>query len=60
MAKTLRRCSSRRVGSAATGVPLVYTYILDPASRTYRDGGVFTGTVKATVPFPVEIDLSAH
>ena len=47
-----------RIEQAATGVPLVYTYILDPASRTYRDGEVFTGTVKASVPFLVEIDLS--
>ncbi len=47
-----------RVEQATTGVPLVYTYVLDPASRVYRDGEVFTGTVKATVPFSVEIDLS--
>jgi Uma2 family endonuclease len=48
---------SWRVEQPATGVPLVYTYILDPASRTYRDGDVFTGVVKALAPFPVEIDL---
>jgi Uma2 family endonuclease len=47
-----------RVEQATTGVPLVYTYVLDPASRIYRDGEVFTGIVKATVPFSVEIDLS--
>jgi len=47
-----------RVEQATTGVPLVYTYVLDPASRVYRDGEVFTGIVKATVPFSVEIDLS--
>ena len=47
-----------RIEQAVTGVPLVYAYILDPASRTYRDGEVFTGAVKATVPFQVEIDLS--
>ncbi|GAQ58444.1 Uma2 family endonuclease [Streptomyces acidiscabies] len=47
-----------RVEQAATGVPLVYTYVLDPATRTYRDGDVFTGTVKAVAPFPVEIDLA--
>ncbi|GAV45298.1 Uma2 family endonuclease [Streptomyces acidiscabies] len=46
------------VEQAATGVPLVYTYVLDPATRTYRDGDVFTGTVKAVAPFPVEIDLA--
>ena len=48
-----------RVEQAATGIPLVYTYVLDPASRVYRDGEVFTGVIKATVPFAVEIDLSA-
>ncbi|NEA32085.1 Uma2 family endonuclease [Streptomyces sp. SID13031] len=46
-----------RVEQAATGIPLVYTYVLDPASSSYRDGEVFTGTVKAAVPFLVEIDL---
>jgi len=46
-----------RVEQAATGVPLIYTYVLDPASGIYRDGEVFTGTVKAAVPFLVEIDL---
>jgi Uma2 family endonuclease len=48
-----------RVEQAATGLPLVYTYVLDPASRTYRDGEVFTGQVKASVPFPVTVDLGA-
>jgi hypothetical protein len=36
----------------------VYTYLLDSASRRYRDSDVFTGVVKASVPFPVEVDLS--
>jgi hypothetical protein len=35
----------------------VYTYVLDPATMTYRDGEVFTGTLKVLAPFPVEIDL---
>lgn len=48
-----------RVEQATTGVPLVYTYVLDPARAVYRDSEVFTGIVKATVPFAVEIDLSA-
>jgi Uma2 family endonuclease len=48
-----------RAELAATGVPVVYTYLLDPASRRYRDGDVFTGTVKAAAPFPVEIDLTS-
>jgi Uma2 family endonuclease len=46
-----------RVEQAATGVPLVYTYVLDQATRTYRDGDIFTGTVKITAPFALEIDL---
>ncbi|MBK3581061.1 Uma2 family endonuclease [Streptomyces sp. MBT65] len=46
-----------RIEQAATGVPLVYTYVLDPATKTYRDGEVFTGALKAAAPFPVEIDL---
>jgi hypothetical protein len=35
----------------------VYTYVLDPATKTYRDGDVFTGVLKAAAPFAVEIDL---
>jgi Uma2 family endonuclease len=48
-----------RVEQAASGVPLVYTYVLDPASGTYRDGDVFAGVVKAVAPFGVEADLGA-
>ncbi|MFJ9347116.1 Uma2 family endonuclease [Streptomyces sp. NPDC101237] len=47
-----------RIEQAATGVPLVCTYVLDPATKTYRDGDVFAGAVKAAAPFPVEIDLN--
>ncbi|MEU9397585.1 Uma2 family endonuclease [Streptomyces sp. NPDC048324] len=46
-----------RIEQAATGVPLVYTYVLDPATKTYRDGDVFTGVLKVAAPFPAEIDL---
>ncbi|MFE0673512.1 Uma2 family endonuclease [Streptomyces sp. NPDC058867] len=46
-----------RIEQAATGVPIAYTYILDPAARAYRDGEVFTGTVKVTAPFSVVVDL---
>ncbi|MEU6294488.1 Uma2 family endonuclease [Streptomyces erythrochromogenes] len=46
-----------RIEQAATGVPIVYTYILDPATKAYRDGEMFTGTVKATVPFSITVDL---
>lgn len=32
-----------RVEQAATGVPLIYTYILDPATRAYRTGEMVHG-----------------
>ncbi|GAA4626149.1 Uma2 family endonuclease [Actinoallomurus vinaceus] len=48
-----------RVEQAPTGVALLYTYVLDPATRVYRDGEVFTGVVKVSVPFPVTIDLGS-
>ncbi|GAA2719732.1 Uma2 family endonuclease [Actinocorallia aurantiaca] len=48
-----------RVEQAVTGVPLVYTYVLDPAVGVYREADVFTGVVKVVAPFPVEIDLGA-
>ncbi|WP_239373336.1 Uma2 family endonuclease [Frankia sp. Cj5] len=47
-----------RVEQPPAGVPVVHTYILDPASRTYRDGEVFTGVVDAVAPFPMKIDLT--
>ena len=47
-----------RVEEALTGVPLVYTYVLDMASRTYRDTDVFTGVIKAVAPIPVTVDLT--
>jgi Uma2 family endonuclease len=47
-----------RVEQTVTGVPLVYTYVLDPATGTYRDGDLFTGIVKVTAPFALEIDLA--
>lgn len=47
-----------RVELTVSGVPVVYAYVLDPASERYREGEVFTGTVKTAVPFPVEIDLT--
>ncbi|MFD7298026.1 Uma2 family endonuclease [Streptomyces sp. NPDC059897] len=48
-----------RIEQAVTGLPIVYTYVLDPANKTYRDGDVFTGTVKATAPFELTVDLGA-
>ena len=46
-----------RVEQAATGAPLVYTYLLDRATGRYHDSQVFTGVVKLTAPFLIEIDL---
>lgn len=46
-----------RVEQAATGAPLLYTYVLDPAARRYRDGAVFIDVVKLTAPFLFEVDL---
>ncbi|MEU0762803.1 Uma2 family endonuclease [Streptomyces microflavus] len=46
-----------RIEQAPTGVPIVYTYVLDPATKTYRDGEMFTGVIKAAAPFSVTVDL---
>lgn len=46
-----------RIEQAAAEVPLVHTYVLDPATGRYQDGEVFTGAVKVTAPFQVEFDL---
>jgi hypothetical protein len=46
-----------RLEQAATGVPIIYTYVLDPATRAYRGGEVFTGAIKAAAPFSVTVDL---
>jgi Uma2 family endonuclease len=46
-----------RIEQAASGVPLIYTYVLDPATGHYRDAELFTGFVKVSAPFPVEVDL---
>lgn len=48
-----------RVEQAATGVPIIYAYVLDPATKTYRDGEMFTGEIKAATPFSVAVDLGA-
>lgn len=46
-----------RIEHAVIGVPIVYTYLLDPAKGRYQDGEVFTGIVKVTAPFVAEVDL---
>jgi Uma2 family endonuclease len=48
-----------RVELTPTRIPVVYTYLLDSASRRYREGDLYTGLVKPIVPFPVEVSLSA-
>jgi Uma2 family endonuclease len=47
-----------RVELTPTRIPVAYTYLLDSASRRYRDGDVYTGLIEAAVPFPVKVDLS--
>ncbi|UQU65748.1 Uma2 family endonuclease [Couchioplanes caeruleus] len=47
-----------RVEQTPTGAPLVYTYVLDPATGRYRDGDIFAGVVRVAVPFSVDVDLS--
>lgn len=46
-----------RVEQASTGVPIVCTYVLDPATKAYRDGEMFTATVKFTAPLSITVDL---
>ncbi|MFF4831847.1 Uma2 family endonuclease [Streptomyces sp. NPDC001315] len=41
------------------GLPVVYVYELDPATQTYGLIGIFHDKLQLTVPFPVEIDLTA-
>ena len=46
-----------RIEQASTGVPIVYTHVLDPATGRYHDAEVFTGVVKVSAPFTLEVDL---
>ncbi|WP_343240403.1 Uma2 family endonuclease [Streptomyces sp. SID14515] len=48
-----------RIEQAATGIPVVYTYVLDPATKAYRDSEMFTGKVKTTASFSTMVDLGA-
>jgi Uma2 family endonuclease len=41
------------------GLPVVYVYELDPATAAYTPTGIFHDKLEVTVPFPVEIDLTA-
>ncbi|MFF7054130.1 Uma2 family endonuclease [Streptomyces griseorubiginosus] len=40
------------------GLPVVYVYELDPATRSYGLTGIFHERLKVSVPFPVDIDLT--
>jgi Uma2 family endonuclease len=41
------------------GLPVVYVYELDPATKVYGLTGIFHDRLKVTVPFEIEIDLTA-
>ena len=47
-----------RVEQPVASVPVVYTYVLDPATSRYRDGGIYAGVIDVAAPFPVKIDLA--
>lgn len=42
-----------------TELPVVYVYELDPATKSYALTGIFHDRLKLTVPFDIEIDLTA-
>ncbi|HZX37754.1 MAG TPA: Uma2 family endonuclease [Streptomyces sp.] len=41
------------------GLPVVYVYELDPATRTYAHTGIHHKQLKVDLPFPLDIDLTA-
>jgi Uma2 family endonuclease len=41
------------------GLPNVYVYELDPATKAYGLVGIFHDKLELTVPFPIDIDLTA-
>ncbi|WP_262056091.1 Uma2 family endonuclease [Streptomyces sp. STR69] len=41
------------------GLPVVYVYELDPATKSYGLVGIFHDRLKLSVPFDIEIDLTA-
>ncbi len=49
----------RRVEQTATGVSIVYTCVLDPATKAHRDGELFSGVIKAAVPSAATAGLAA-
>jgi hypothetical protein len=41
------------------GLPVVYVCELDPATQSYGLTGIFHDKLELTVPFPLDIDLTA-
>ncbi|MEU6990042.1 Uma2 family endonuclease [Streptomyces sp. NPDC046465] len=41
------------------GRPVVYVFELEPATRTYAPTGIFHDALKVSVPFTIELDLTA-
>lgn len=41
------------------GLPVVYVYERDPATQAYGLTGIFHDKLELTVPFPIDIDLTA-
>ncbi|MFE9016597.1 Uma2 family endonuclease [Streptomyces cyaneofuscatus] len=48
-----------RVEQGPDGLPVVYVYELDPALKAYTPTGIHRDKLTLTVPFPLEIDLTA-
>ncbi len=48
-----------RVEQDDNGLPVVYVHELDFATKSYALKGIFHNRLKASVPFDVEIDLTA-
>ncbi|MFD5701837.1 Uma2 family endonuclease [Streptomyces lasiicapitis] len=40
------------------GLPVVYVYELDPATKSYATTGIYHDRLKLTVPFGIDIDLT--
>jgi Uma2 family endonuclease len=41
------------------GLPVVYVYELDPATKSYIATGIYRNRLKVPVPFLIDIDLTA-
>lgn len=48
-----------RVEKGPDGLPVVYVYELDPATKAYALTGIFHDRLKLSVPFDIDIDLTA-